>query len=205
MKAKKLFTLILAVLIAAMTIVSVSAAQLTDQNPGGQTEVIAHISGNPGDVHYIITIPDVVDFGELVRPDNDDDSFKKVGYTVSLDEVEGLDPDTQQINVYVRDEKSDIDHNQEFWIANKTDSSKQFSYDVFRQAPQDVDDELTESVNQNTMTTPVGYYLTGFTIVGETLEGTLRINQKQLRSYNLSDIIGDYSGYMVFYSAIEDK
>ena len=57
MKAKRIITIALAVLMTAMFVVSVSAAQLTDVDPNGKTEVTAHINGNePGEVSYIITI-----------------------------------------------------------------------------------------------------------------------------------------------------
>ena len=62
MKAKRIITIALAVLMTAMFVVSVSAAQLTDVDPNGKTEVTAHINGNePGEVSYIITIPATLD------------------------------------------------------------------------------------------------------------------------------------------------
>ena len=84
MKAKRIITIALAVLMTAMFVVSVSAAQLTDVDPNGKTEVTAHINGNePGEVSYIITIPDVVDFGELnIPPDDASDYDKDVTYLV---------------------------------------------------------------------------------------------------------------------------
>ena len=54
------------------------------------------------------------------------------------------------------------------------------------------------------MTKTAGFYLDGFTAPGENVDGTLVINQVQLYGKTLADIAGDYSGYMVFYSAIED-
>lgn len=206
MKAKRLFTLILAVLMIALTVVSVSAAQLTETNPGGQTEVKAHISGKtpePGDVTYIITIPDVVDFGELEQPaDTTTNHYKDVAYTVTATEINNLDADAQQVSVYVRDQGADANGDQEFYIANKTDATKKFSYDVY-----DKTDLGTNpiSVNSKTMTGTVGYFLVGFLAAGEEVNGTLRLDQNQLFGYNITDIVGDYSGYMVFYSAIEDQ
>ncbi len=207
MKTKKVLAIIIALLIAATTVVSVSAERisLTDQDPSGKTEVIAHISANPGNVTYLITIPDVVDFGELAQPAEDVDSFTAKPYTVSLDEVEGLNPETQEIAVYVRDENAEIsvDHDQEFYITNKADSSKQFSYDVYNsyvETPTFSDAE--HKVNNNVMPRAIGYYLYGFTQVGQEVNGSLVLNQRQLYPYVLPDIVGDYSGYMVFYSAV---
>ncbi|MEE3493344.1 hypothetical protein [Ruminococcus sp.] len=203
MKAKRLLTLALAVLMIAMTVVSVSAVQLTETDPDGQTEVKAHIGGStpePGDVTYIITIPDVVDFGELKQ----EDTKKDVAYTVTLDEVNNLDPDAQQISVYVKNQNATVNGDQEFYITNKADSTKKFSYDVYSIAPNEMTD-ASVSINQNTMTQAAGYYLVGFTTAGETLSGSLRLDQNQLMGYNLADIVGDYNGYMVFFSIIEDQ
>ena len=109
-----------------------------------------------------------------------------------------------EISVYVKDQNATVNGDQEFYIANKTDSTKKFSYDVYTDAPEEMTNESV-SVNQNAMTQAAGYYLTGFITAGESVEGTLRLNQNQLTSYNLADIVGDYSGYMVFFSIIEEQ
>ena len=203
MKAKKLFTLILAVLMIALSVVSVSAGTLTESNPDGQTEVKAHIGGTtpePGDVTYIISIPDVVDFGELHQVSENRD----VSYKVKLEEVNNLDTDKQQINVYVKDQYATVEGDQEFYIANKADAAKKFSYSVYDVPAAEIDDDKT-SLSQNNMTQAAGYYLTGFTTQGEELNGNLRFDQTQLMGYNLAEIVGDYSGYMIFFSIIEDQ
>ena len=201
MKAKRIISIALAAAIAAASAISVSAAQLTESDPNGQTEVIAHIDGaSPGDVSYIITIPDVVDFGTLTIPaDNSSDYDKDVTYTVEATEVTGLDPETQAIAVYVKDQNASAD-NRAFQIANKENAAIAFNYDVYRS---------TETVNEFTIVNNVdfftkGYYLTGFNAESQTLNGTLRFHQKQLYGQNIADIAGDYSGYMVFFSAIEN-
>ena len=201
MKAKRIISIALAAAIAAASAISVSAAQLTESDPNGQTEVIAHIDGaSPGDVSYIITIPDVVDFGTLTIPaDNSSDYDKDVTYTVEATEIEGLDPATQTIAVYVKDQNANAD-NRAFQIANKENAAIAFNYDVYRS---------TETVKESTRVNngdffTKGYYLTGFNTEGQTLNGTLRFHQKQLYGQNIADIAGDYSGYMVFFSAIEN-
>ena len=201
MKAKRIISIALAAAIAAASAISVSAAQLTESDPNGQTEVIAHIDGaSPGDVSYIITIPDVVDFGTLTIPaDNSSDYDKDVTYTVEATEVTGLDPETQAIAVYVKDQNASAD-NRAFQIANKENAAIAFNYDVYRS---------TETVKESTRVNngdffTKGYYLTGFNTTGQTLNGTLRFHQKQLYGQNIADIAGDYSGYMVFFSAIEN-
>ena len=204
MKAKKLLTLILAVVMAAMAVVSASAATLTEDDNDGQTEVKAHINGpDSGNVTYKITIPDVIDFEELTQPaDDDDDYFKYVDYTVTLTELSGLDEETQQVSVYVRDQNAKVDGDQKFWLTNKSDPTKKFKYDVFTTPKEDVT-ITTPVVNNGQMVSHVGYYLTGFTQQGESMLGSLRLAQVQLYGYDLLQIVGEYSGYMVFYSAIE--
>ena len=201
MKAKRIISIAIAAALAAISAVSVSAAQLTESKPDGQTEVIAHIDGAaPGDVSYIITIPDVVDFGTLSIPaDNSSDYDKDVTYTVEATEIEGLDPTTQAIAVYVKNQGADAE-NRAFRIANKENSAIEFDYDVYR-ATQNLNE--SNRVNNGDFFTK-GYYLTSFNTEGQTLDGTLRFHQKQLYGQNIADIAGDYSGYMVFFSTIEN-
>ncbi|MBU5462024.1 hypothetical protein [Lachnoclostridium sp. MSJ-17] len=206
MKTKRIISVAIAAVMAAVSAVSVSAAQLTESSQSGQTEVKARIEGaQPGDVSYIITIPDVVDFGTLTQPaDSTKDSYKTVDYTVSLDKAEGLDADTQQISVYVKDENASVNGDQEFYIANKSDPTKKFKYQVFDVPSADLN-YSTININRNTMTQAAGYFLKGFTTVGEEVNGSLVINQVQLCDYSLADIVGEYSGYMVFFSTIENQ
>ena len=71
MKSKKIITLALAAAMVCTSAVSVYAAELTNTNQEGQTEVKARIDGSvTGDVTYVIEIPDVVDFGTLTMPEN---------------------------------------------------------------------------------------------------------------------------------------
>ena len=108
MKARKILSLALAAVMAAAAVVSVSAAELTESNSNGQTEVKAHIDGGvPGDVSYIITIPDMVDFETLAVPENNtDDHNKDVTYTVTMTKLVGLDPAEKVVNVYVKDQNA---------------------------------------------------------------------------------------------------
>ena len=201
MKANKIISIALAAVMAAASVISVSAAQLTESDPHGETEVIAHINGaDPGQVSYIITIPDVVDFGTLTVPADDSQDYDKdVTYTVVASEINGLDPATQTIAVYVKNQNSSASDRQ-FHIDNKDNASIQFEYDIYRATGDHVNEAYR--VNNGDFFTN-GYYLTGFKQEGETLEGTLRFHQKQLYGRNIADIAGDYSGYMVFFSAIE--
>lgn len=200
MKAKKIISIALAAAMAAVSAISVSAAQLTETDPNGQTEVIAHIDGMaPGQVSYIITIPDVVDFGTLTIPADDNEDYDRdVTYTVEATEINGLSG-TQTISVYVKDQNA-TNSDREFRIANKENSSIQFGYDIYRSTGDNVNEAYR--VNNGDFFTK-GYYLTSFNEEGQVLTGTLRFHQKQLYGRNIADIAGDYSGYMVFFSAIE--
>ncbi len=201
MKAKKILTVTSALIMAVTAATPAYAAELTDTSPSGETEVTAQIMGDAGAVTYVISIPDVVDFGVLTQPADDTaDDFKTVDYTVTATKIEGLDAATQKVSVYVKDENATVDGDQNFFIANKADSSKKFSYDIFDTKTITA---TTEPVNNNTMTKSVGFYLHGFTTEGEAVEGSLRINQIQLCGYALSDIVGDYSGHIVFFSTVE--
>ena len=128
--------------------------------------------------------------------------MKTVGYNVSLDEVTGLESG-KQISVYVKDQNASIDADQNFYITNKDNSNISFKYHVFN-VPQSQVSGAT-SINASPMTKTAGFYLDGFTTPGENVDGTLVINQAQLYGQSIADIAGDYSGYMVFYSTVENK
>ena len=201
MNAKRILSIALAVLMIAASVVSASAAQLTEQNPNGRTEVTARIDGSvPGNVTYIITIPDVVDFGTLAQPQTNTDDVKSVDYTVEATKIDGLDPATEQVSVYVKDQNATVDTDQEFYITNKANSAVSFTYDVY--SARGAQMTAQTKVNGGNMSTN-GYYLKGFTEQGQTLDGALSFNQRQLYGLNIADIAGEYSGYMVFFSAIE--
>ena len=206
MKSKKIITLALAAAMVSVSALSVSAASLTNSQADGKTEVQAHISGSTtGNVTYKITIPDKVTFEPLSRPETSGiDSYKTAEYAVSLDEVSNLGAD-EQISVYVKDQNASVNDDQNFYIANVSNSNIKFKYQVFDVPKAQVREAV--SINANPMTKAAGYYLAGFTAVDDRVDGTLVINEAQLwnNNYTLSDIVGDYSGYMVFYSAVEKK
>ncbi len=203
MKTRKILSIALAAIMAAASVVSVSAAQLTETDPSGQTEVKARIDGAvPGDVSYIITIPDMVDFGTLAIPENDTDTHDKdVTYDVTLTKLESLDPTEKVINVYVKDQNAKVGDNEQFYIANKSNADIKFSYDVYSATGESIN--LSTNLNNRNMTTN-GFFLTGFSEQGQSLTGTLRFNLNQLYGQSLAEIAGEYSGYMVFFSAIEN-
>ncbi len=162
------------------------------------------------DVHtptcdYTNLIPDVVDFGVLTQPsDNTVDSYKSVDFSVEATKIEGLDAASKQISVYVKDENATQNGDQYFRLTNKNNSDIKFSYDAFDVAPSAIN-ETTAEINRGNMTSPSGFFLHGFTTEGELMDGSLRIKQVQLCDHQLSDLVVNYSGYMVFTSVIEDQ
>jgi len=198
MKAKALVTVALAAAMVSASALSVSAGTLSNENPWGETEVIARIDGNSsGEVTYTIIIPDVIDFGTLEQPQINEDQYKDVGFTVKTgNTVEGLTP-SQSIMLYVRDKTASVNGSNDFVIANKVDPTKTFKYDVY------VDSALNININSNAMTSTRGYKFTNFTIANEEVQGTLRLNEHQLYGKDISELVGEYSGYMIFFSQIE--
>lgn len=200
MKTKKIMAALLAGTLAATAAVSASAATLTDKNPDGSTEVTAIIEGSqPGDVSYIITIPDKVDFGTLTQPETETDSYKYVDFDI---EATKLNFDSGAVSVFAKDSSST---DGQFYLTQK-DSNSPFtiSYDVYT--------ALITNDSEVGNNTPVndsdpaenGYHITTFMsdAEGETQDITLALNQKALYGQNLDTIAGDYSGTMVFHSAL---
>lgn len=194
MKTKKLLSSILAVSLVATATVSASAIELTNLSPDGNTEVTAKIEGTTGEVTYIVTVPDKIDFGTLTQPTENVDSYKEIEYTVTATKVEGLESN-QYISVYARDSASSASDTN-FYISQK-DVSDAFSlqYDVY------ADKDDTAPVNTETMGTK-GYHIASFYAAEQTITGKISLNQKQLYSKDLDTIAGDYSGYITFHSEI---
>lgn len=206
MKAKKVVTLALAAAMATAATASVSAAdiQLTPENPQGKTHVIARVEGvNPGSVSYIITIPDLVDFEQLTQPQDDNESFNDKPFDVVAYECSGLNADTEQVSVFVKDENAVVNGDVNFYIANESDPTIKFSYDVFDVNPVTA---ISQNVNSGSMTGTAGYHFCDFTVQDFTdktdIKGTLRLDQHQLDGKDMLAISGNYSGYMVFFSSV---
>lgn len=197
MRAKKVLALSMALATVAAASTTAFAAELTNANPSGSTEVTAKILS--GEVSYIITIPDKVDFGDLTQPAEDVDSYKDINYTVTATEINNL-PSNSRVAVYVKDENADLENNL-FYLTQKVESNPtQLMYDVYG-----VDTDIDTSIpvnNGNFNEANGGYLLAAFDKQGDSLTGTLRLNQNQLYGENLNDIAGDYSGKMVFSSSI---
>lgn len=196
MKSKKIVSLIMVASLAALATVSASAQELTPSTPDGSAEVTAKIEGaGPGEVSYVITIPDKIDFGTLeYSDDTETDNFKDVSFSVEATEINNL-PENQWVNVYVKYEGA-TDSDDQFYIVQKTEPNTKLTYDVYAGSPDTVTPVNHGDMGEN------GFLLVSFDEVNEAITGTLRLNQKQIAGKDLDVIAGDYSGLMVFHSAI---
>ena len=196
MKAKKILALSMAIATVATTSTAAFAAELTPNSPVGETEIAANIQAS-GEISYIITIPDKVDFGTLTPPETDTDSFKDVPYEVTAVNIEGLS-ENQYVLVRIKD-KDATEEDGKFYLTQKTSPNTKLTYDMYdRKTIVDSDIPL----NKGRMVNPDGYYLGDFQNTGDSKTGTLRLNQKQLYGKDIAEIAGDYSGTIVFTSSI---
>lgn len=127
MKKVKFISAIMAAMLAATGVVSVSAATITNENPDSSTEVTARIEGTqPGDVSYVITIPDMVDFGTLAQPQTDTQSNKYLNFDVTATELKLND--NNFVSVYINGQDTD----DKFYIKQK-DATNPFKikYDIY--------------------------------------------------------------------------
>ena len=196
MKARKILALSMAVATMVTASTAAFAAELTLSSTTGNTEVTANIQAS-GEISYVITIPDKVDFGTLTPPETDTDSFKDVPYEVTAVNIEGLSED-QYVLIRLKD-KDATEEDSQFYLTQKTSPNTKFIYDVYNISPIENHYSPLASVS---MTEPNGYFLVAFNEIGAKTTGTLRFNQKQLYGKDISEIAGDYSGTMVFTSSI---
>ncbi len=200
MKAKKIFTVLLAGLLATAAVVSASAATLTNEDPNGDTEVTAKIEGStPGEVSYVITIPDKVDFGTLEQPETDTDSYVYSDFEVEATE---LNMTSGAVSVYVQG--YDEEDNQYYLTQQSVGAPFEIPYDIYTGIVND--STLTDQTAINPDGSPGvnGYHFTTFNhdAQGTVQDGTLVLNQRALYGQDLDAIAGDYSDTMTFYSTI---
>lgn len=200
MKIKKLIAVLIAVVFATSSVMSVSAAELSDVTPENSTEVTANIV-DPGSVSYVITIPATADFGTLTQPESDEND----NYTFYVFQVEATElkiKSNQAVTVYMKDSASD--DNQFYISQNEVSSPFKIAYDVYDTS---VNEETVANYTPiNATSTPgqYGYHLCTFRAgtTGSKQDVTLALNQNALYGQNLFDIAGDYSGTITFHSAL---
>lgn len=209
MKTKKIISAILASALAATAVVSASAVEatkeLTDVDPENSVEVKANIV-DPGYVSYTITIPDSADFGQLTMPDSDTDSYVFRSFDVEATELNIRS--NQAVTVWVKDSCSDFATDGQFCILqqNAEDPFK-INYDVYTDTVDDSNVDPSEAINTTDTPGTYGYHLCTFAAgtQGTKTTGTLALNQKALYGQEYSAIAGDYSGTIVFHSALVER
>lgn len=207
MKTKKIISAMLASALAATAVVSASAVEatkeLTDVNYENSTEVKAKIV-NPGNISYTITIPDSVDFGELTMPENTDtDHYVFSNFNVEATELNIRS--NQAVTVYMKDNCSDFATDGQFCISQK-DAENPFTinYDVYTGTVDNSNISTSTAINSTAAFGNYGYHISTFSYgsTGNTENFTLALNQNALYGKEYSTIAGDYSGTIVFHSAL---
>lgn len=208
MKTKKMIT---AMLLAGLTLaatVSVTAENLTNTKDTDETEVTARILGEdePGAVSYIVSIPDKIDFGTLVKPADAGDSFVEIPYTVRAEKITGLDDAAHQnwyVRVQVRDKTFDLDGEQQFRLTQTTASYPEVSTGKKTLYYTICIGDSNANVEENTnFQNEHGFNLAFFHATGDEVKGKFRLNQHQLYGKDLNEYAGEYSGSAVFHTSI---
>ena len=200
MKKTKLVALLTAVLCSATPVMSVSAETLSDVTPNNSTEVKAKII-DPGQVSYTITIPATVDFGTLTQPE-DDSNPHYVFNNFTVEATELNIKSGQGVTIYMK-----TADDSPFHITQKDVAENPFtlSYDIYDSLVDEsnIADKTALNDPNNTPGT-YGYHLCTFAYgtTGSTQDVTLALDQNALYNKELSEIAGDYSGYIDFHSAL---
>ena len=200
MKIKKLIAVLIAVVFATSSVMSVSAAELSDVTPENSTEVTANIV-DPGSVSYVITIPATADFGTLTQPESDEND----NYTFYVFQVEATElkiKSNQAVTIYMKDSASD--DNQFYISQNEVSSPFKIAYDVYDTSVNEETVANYTPINATSASGQYGYHLCTFRAgtTGSKQDVTLALNQNALYGQNLFDIAGDYSGTITFHSAL---
>lgn len=188
---KNRFVPITAAIILAMSVLPVSAGDLSNTEPAGNTEVTANVSNN-GDVAYLISIPDKVNFGALQQPrDNTTEHPATRNYTVEAVQINGLDTTTSRVAVLLKDPA----RSGGFQITGQStaNSGKILEYSIHNQTGANIT-EGKQFTN--------GYLLVAFESAGQSVSGQLKLDQNQLYGKELDDWAGSYMGTINFYSRV---
>lgn len=200
MKIKKLLAVLIAVVLVTSSVLSVSAATLSDVTPENSTEVKANIV-DPGSVFYVITIPATADFGTLTQPENtENDNYTFYNFQVEATELSILSGTA--VSVWLKDGSSS---DGKFYISQKDVASPfTMSYDVYDDVVNEGNVASLNPINLPDTQGANGYHLVTFAAnqQGAVQDVTLALNQNALYGQTLSDIAGDYSGTISFHSAL---
>ena len=203
MKIKKLIALLIAVVIVTSSVLSVSAATLTDVTVDNSTAVKANIE-DPGSVSYVITIPETVDFGTLTQPDSIDADHYAI-YRFDVEATELNLKSNQGVTVYMKDANST--DNQFYLEQQNTETPFKISYDIYDTTVTVDNINTYDPINKTAEPGTYGYHLCTFLYdaQGRTQPVNLALNQNALYGQTISDIAGDYSGTITFHCSLFER
>ena len=203
MRIKKLIALLIAVVIVTSSVLSVSAATLTDVTVDNSTAVKANIE-DPGSVSYVITIPETVDFGTLTQPDSIDADHYAI-YRFDVEATELNLKSNQGVTVYMKDANST--DNQFYLEQQNTETPFKISYDVYDTTVTVDNINTYDPINTTAEPGTYGYHLCTFLYdaQGRTQPVNLALNQNALYGQTISDIAGDYSGTITFHCSLFER
>lgn len=208
MKAKKIITALLFTGLTLAATISVGAETLTSTKDLDEVEVTARILGEnePGEVSYIVSIPDKIDFGTLVKPADAGDSFVEIPYTVRAEKITGLDDADHQnwyVRIQVRDKTYEMDEQEQFYLSQTTASYPEVSIGKHTLLYTICLGDSNANVEDNTsFKNEHGFNIAFFHETGDEVTGKFRLNQHQLYGKDLNEYAGEYSGSAVFHTSI---
>lgn len=182
-----------------LTAVPAQAANLTETSPTGDTSVTGQVvDTDKGDVTYIVSIPDKVDFGTLQKPENSEEPHNMIQtMTIEAEEIAGLDSG-DRVAVLVKD-ATDTGESENFKIVGQdvSNKGKELIYEISNKLSSDVP-------IQSGTRFPNGYLVSAFAQTGDSTELTLTLDQNQLVDKYLPEWVGNYKGTLNFYSTVTD-
>lgn len=208
MKSKKIFTAMLFASLTLAATVSAAAGTLTNTKDTDETEVTARILGEdePGEVSYVVSVPDRIDFGTLVKPTDAGDSFVEIPYTVRAEKITGLDDEAHKnwyVRVQVRDKTYEMDEQEQFYLSQTTASYPEVSSGKHTLLYTICLGDTNANVEDNaSFKNEHGFNIAFFHQTGDEVTGKFRLNQHQLYGKDLDEYAGEYSGSAVFHTSI---
>ncbi len=208
MKTRKLFALLAALTVAAVSATSVYAdttygVDIDETNISGSTTVKADINGTAGSVAYTIEIPEAIDFGTLENTD----TITSQNFVVTLTEWEETGNTSYTgVSVYFKNSTATKENTELTLTTSDNSAGLVLDYDIYTAGG--------ASQLNNTALRDVYFFLDTFTPsdVTTTPQGgttyQAQLDQYQIgefladNSATIDDIAGHYEGLLTFYSML---
>lgn len=164
--------------------------RLDELNNNGQTQVDATIVDGAGEVAYTVKVPSKIDFGRLTCPSADTESYTGLYFDVSCELMQGV----RRVKLSVYNEGSSVGAtNQNFFLTNVTNTACNFKpqYELYADRTR---------IDTTQVMPVVGFDYVTFSSEGQTVQGGVRLDQRQLYPYkdDIASIAGSYTGTLVF-------